>query len=56
MGYFCHFLKTAQSKQSPNRRKIAQSGHPGHEANSNFATHKFLTLVAEIRSRGLSKQ
>jgi hypothetical protein len=26
--YFCNFQTTAQSKQSPNRRKIAQSGHP----------------------------
>jgi hypothetical protein len=26
-GTFCD-LKTAQGKQSPNRRKFAQSGHP----------------------------
>jgi hypothetical protein len=26
-SYFCN-LKTAQSKQSPDRRKFAQSGHP----------------------------
>jgi hypothetical protein len=25
-----HFSKTAQRKQSPNRRKFAQSGHPDH--------------------------
>jgi hypothetical protein len=28
LDYFCHFQETAQSKQSPKRRKIAQSGHP----------------------------
>jgi hypothetical protein len=27
LGYFCN-IKNTQSKQSPNRRKIAQSGHP----------------------------
>jgi hypothetical protein len=27
--YFCKLLQNTQSKQSPNRRKIAQSGHPG---------------------------
>jgi hypothetical protein len=32
VGHFCNFQKTAQSKQSPNRRKFAQSGHPGFEA------------------------
>jgi hypothetical protein len=26
---FCHFQKAAQSKQLPDRRKFAQSGHPG---------------------------
>jgi hypothetical protein len=26
--YFCNFQITAQSKQSPNERKFAQSGHP----------------------------
>jgi hypothetical protein len=29
LGYFCNFHKTNQSNQSPNRRKFAQSGHPG---------------------------
>jgi hypothetical protein len=28
VGYFCHFSKTAQIKQSPIGRKLAQSGHP----------------------------
>jgi hypothetical protein len=28
LRYFCHFQKTSQSKQPPNRRKFAQSGHP----------------------------
>jgi hypothetical protein len=28
LGYFHNFQKTAQRKQSPNRRKFAQSGHP----------------------------
>jgi hypothetical protein len=28
LGYFCHFSKTAQSKQSPFGRKFAQAGHP----------------------------
>jgi hypothetical protein len=27
MGHFCNF----QSKQSPNRRKFAKSGHPAYE-------------------------
>jgi hypothetical protein len=27
LGYFCHFQRTAQSKQSPNRQKFSQSGH-----------------------------
>jgi hypothetical protein len=27
----CNFQTTAQSKHSPNRRKFAQSGHPGCE-------------------------
>jgi hypothetical protein len=27
LGYFCN-KTTAQSKQSPNRPKLAQSGHP----------------------------
>jgi hypothetical protein len=26
--YFCNLLQTTQSKQSPNRRKFAQSDHP----------------------------
>jgi hypothetical protein len=30
VGYFCDFQKTAQSKQSPNGRKFAPSGHPVH--------------------------
>jgi hypothetical protein len=25
LGYFCNFQKTAQSKQSPKKRKIAKS-------------------------------
>jgi hypothetical protein len=29
--YFFNFQKTAQSKQSPNGRKLAQSGHTGSE-------------------------
>jgi hypothetical protein len=29
LGFFCNFLKTGQSKQSPIGRKFAQSGHPG---------------------------
>jgi hypothetical protein len=28
LGFFCNFQKTVQSKQSPNSRKFAQSGHP----------------------------
>jgi hypothetical protein len=28
MGYICNFQKTAQRKQSPIVRKLAQSGHP----------------------------
>jgi hypothetical protein len=28
LGYFGTFRKIAQRKQSPNRRKFAQSGHP----------------------------
>jgi hypothetical protein len=28
MGFFGKFQKTAQSKQSPNRRNFAQFGHP----------------------------
>jgi hypothetical protein len=28
VGYFGHFQKTAQSKQSPNGRKFAQSDNP----------------------------
>jgi hypothetical protein len=27
-GHFCNFLKTAQSKPKPNRRKSIKSGHP----------------------------
>jgi hypothetical protein len=27
-GYFRNFQNTARRKQSPNRRKFAQSGHP----------------------------
>jgi hypothetical protein len=29
MGYFCNLKKSAQSKQTPNMRKFAQSGKPG---------------------------
>jgi hypothetical protein len=29
-AHFCNFQKNAQSKQPPNRRKFAQSGHPAH--------------------------
>jgi hypothetical protein len=28
---FCNFQKAEQSKQSPNRRKFTQYGHPDHE-------------------------
>jgi hypothetical protein len=31
MDYLCNFKKTAQSNQSPEGRKFAQSGHPEHE-------------------------
>jgi hypothetical protein len=34
LGYVCHYVKTAQSKKSPNRRKTAQSGHPDHDTMS----------------------
>jgi hypothetical protein len=37
MGYFCNFRKTAQSKQSPNGRKFAQSGHPASEMEKKMA-------------------
>jgi hypothetical protein len=33
-GYFCSSQKTAQSRQSPNGLKFAQSGHPGPGLNS----------------------
>jgi hypothetical protein len=29
LGYFCNFQISAQSKQSHNRQKFAESGHPG---------------------------
>jgi hypothetical protein len=30
ISYFCHFKKKlSKAKQSPNRRKVGQSGHPG---------------------------
>jgi hypothetical protein len=32
--------KTAQNKQLPNRRKIAQSGHPGSETLPTFESKK----------------
>jgi hypothetical protein len=31
--YFCNLKNTAQSKQSPNGRKFAQSGHPAAATN-----------------------
>jgi hypothetical protein len=60
VGFFFTFLKTVQSKQSPNRRKIAQSGHPGGNSRKNNATHhsspeillfarcRFFPLVASL--------
>jgi hypothetical protein len=32
LRYFCNFQNTAQSKQSRNRRKLAQYGHPDFNA------------------------
>jgi hypothetical protein len=31
LHYFWDFQPTGQRKESPNRRKFAQSGHPGYE-------------------------
>jgi hypothetical protein len=33
-GYFCTLQKSTQSKQSPNGRKFAISGHPGTKVDS----------------------
>jgi hypothetical protein len=34
VGYFCKFLKSAESKQWPSGLKFAQSGHPVHNVES----------------------
>jgi hypothetical protein len=37
VGYFCSFQETVKvCKQSPNGRKIAQSGHPAQENRLSF--------------------
>jgi hypothetical protein len=48
---FVIFKKTAQSKQSPNGRKIAQSGHPACDEKS---MRNFL-LKLETFGRNVSK-
>jgi hypothetical protein len=40
LATFVNFPKTAQSKQSPNGRKFAQSGHPGNNLNSEAGSLK----------------
>jgi hypothetical protein len=35
-GYFFHFQKSVQSKQSPDGRKSAQSGHPDRQHPSHW--------------------
>jgi hypothetical protein len=39
-----NFTKTTQSKQTPNRRKFAQSGHPG----ANPIIESFNSRIAKI--------
>jgi hypothetical protein len=39
-GYIYKFKKTAQSMQSPNGRKFAQSGHPDRNAFAVVGSHK----------------
>jgi hypothetical protein len=37
LGFFCNFQKNpTQRKQSPKRRKLAQSGHPGRESQAKY--------------------
>jgi hypothetical protein len=41
--YFCTLQKTTQSKQSPNRQKFAQSGHPDSKRRRRLARlHRYL--------------
>jgi hypothetical protein len=48
MGYFEIFKQAAQSKQSPNRRKFAQSGHPAlGTLSSQFVGERFLAASAK---------
>jgi hypothetical protein len=52
LGYISDFLNIAQSKQSPNRRKFAQSGHPDSEwpdrASVNFGLQKMCRANSTI--------
>jgi hypothetical protein len=46
LWYFSNFHKTAQTKQSPNGRKIAKSGHPGLEEWQTLKRLRLLFTVA----------
>jgi hypothetical protein len=41
LGYFGNLAKTAPSKQSPNLRPFAQSGHPGWRGHANGGGHYY---------------
>jgi hypothetical protein len=45
LGCFCNFRKTAQRKQSPNRRKFVQSGHPDFGKENESPTSLDLTIL-----------
>jgi hypothetical protein len=57
LGYFCNLQKAAQSKQSLNRRKFAQSGHPAWAPNfrKNWSLGSMLSFSPIVSENNFGK-